>query len=95
MSYCHLKIFEKYCMPLRNFKKKQEGWTSISCPSCLENLTARNLSLLFPMGVPHILPAKEGHILSRLHMKKIIRRGTKPGQAFTTDQLSSKKQRPS
>lgn len=34
-----------YCMPLRKFKEETGRPDCISCPSCLEALTARNLSL--------------------------------------------------
>lgn len=45
MLYSHLKIFQMYCMPLRKFKEETGRLDCISCPSCLEALTARNLSL--------------------------------------------------
>lgn len=57
MLYFYLKIFLKYCMSLRNFKK-QGGWASTSNPRCLE--TAKTLSL--PHGSSTYISSQEGHI---------------------------------
>ena len=63
MSYFHFKIFQKDYKPLRNFKKKQGRWPFTSCPSCLEDPAAKNLSL--PHGSPTDTSRQEGHIPSR------------------------------
>lgn len=62
MSCSHLKVFQKYCIPLRNCKK-QRGWMSTSCPSCLEGQSAKNLS--FSHESSTYISSQEGHIPSR------------------------------